>query len=253
METVKQMAKRNLDRKGALNLTTLGLFIAAGVIAVITLVMSTKTADAGWVEFLHTLDRLQNFIQTLPNKWLIAIAILWVFVLRSIIPIPFPFILIMTGVMFDAHMAVVINIIGCILTFSVMYWFGRLCTGGFALKQLKKYDNVREMLDGRGKTQLSIILATRLVPSIPINMISQIYGGMRFPFVKFLMASLLGFAPKIWVYSVMGGHIAQPFTWKFMGPIICLLIFSGIITFIVNKALENKKRQRLEKGEAEND
>ena len=59
------MEKRNLNRKKVLNLTSIGLFAAAVVIAVITMVMDTKVAEGGWAEFLHTLDRLQDFIMSM--------------------------------------------------------------------------------------------------------------------------------------------------------------------------------------------
>ena len=84
------MEKKNLNRKKALNLTSIGLFAAAIIIAIITVVMSTKVAEGGWAEFLHTLDRLQDFIMGLENKYLIVIAILVVYVLRGVLPIPFP-------------------------------------------------------------------------------------------------------------------------------------------------------------------
>ncbi|MBQ5677862.1 MAG: TVP38/TMEM64 family protein, partial [Clostridia bacterium] len=110
-----------------------------------------------------------------------------------------------------------------------------------AIKKLEKYDNVREMMSHHGKTKLGVLVALRLIPSVPMNMVSKAYGGMKFPLDGFVVASLLGFFPKIWVYSVMGGNISQPFTWKFMGPIIFLLILSGVATLIVNFALEERK------------
>jgi hypothetical protein len=39
----------------------------------------------------------------------------------------------------------------------------------------------------------------------------------------------------------MGGNIAQPFTWKFMSPIIILLILSGVVTWVVNITLDKRK------------
>ena len=56
------MEKRNLDRRGALNLSTIGLFAAAGIIAIITAAMDTKVAEGGWAEFLWALGKLQDFI-----------------------------------------------------------------------------------------------------------------------------------------------------------------------------------------------
>ncbi len=235
------MEKKNLNRKKALNLTSIGLFAAAIVIGVITMIMSTKVAEGGWAEFLHTLDRLQDFIMALDNKYLIVIAILVVYVLRGVLPIPFPFILMMTGVMFKPVNAIIINTIGTTIVLLITYYWGKATNGGVAIKKLEKYDNVREMMSHHGKAKLGVLVALRLIPSVPMNMVSKAYGGMKFPLDGFVVASLLGFFPKIWVYTVMGGNIAQPFTWKFMGPIIFLLILSGVATLIVNFALEERK------------
>lgn len=235
------MEKKNLNRKKALNLTSIGLFAVAAVIAIITIVMSTKVAEGGWAEFLHTLDKLQDFIMSLDNKYLIVIAILGVYMLRGFLPIPFPFILMMTGVMFRPVNAIIINTIGVTIVLLITYFWGKSTGGGVAIKRLEKYDNIRVMMSHHGKTKLGVLVALRLIPSVPMNAVSKAYGGMKFPLDGFIVASLLGFFPKIWVYSVMGGNISQPFTWSFMGPIIFLLILSGVATLIVNFALEERK------------
>lgn len=230
-----------MNRKKALSLTAIGFFIAAAVIVVITMIMSTKVAEGGWAEFLHLLDKLQNSIQALENRWLIVVAIMGVYVLRGFVPLPFPFILIMTGVMFRPVNAIIINTIGTSIVLAITYWWGRGTGGGMAVRKLEKYENVRVMMQHHGKTKLGVLVAFRLVPSIPVNAISKAYGGIKYPFYDFMVASLLGFFPKIWTYSVMGGNISQPFTWKFMGPIVFLLIISGIATLIVNIMLDKRK------------
>ena len=235
------MEQKKLNRKRVLYATSIGLFVAAIVIAVITVFMSTKVAEGGWTEFLSTLDRLQTSIQSLENRWLIVIALLGVFVLKGFLPIPFPFILIMTGVMFPPVNAILINTFGTVIVFTINYLWGKFTGGGVAIKKLEKYDNVKEMMSHHGKTKLGVLVALRLIPSVPVNLISRTYGGMKFPLYDFLVASLLGFFPKIWTYSVMGGNISQPFTWGFMAPIIVLLILSGVATLIVNITLEKRK------------
>lgn len=243
---VNQMEKRNLDRKGALNLSTLGLFAGALILSLITAVMSTKVAEGGWAEFLETLNRVQEIIQSLDNRWLIAAAITLVYLLKTFVPIPFPFLFMMTGVIFDSKEALIINIFGFTAVLVTGYWLGNTTDGGVALKNLKKYDNVQEMINHHGKTKLGVLVALRIVPGIPVNAVSKIYGGMNFPLVRFIIASIIGFFPKIWTYTVMGGNIAQPFTWKFMGPVIILLVLSGIVTWVVNITLDKRK------GENEN-
>lgn len=235
------MEKRNLDRKGAMNLSAIGLFAVAILLTAITLIMSTKVAEGGWAEFLWALGKLQDFIQSLENNWLIAIAILCVYALKSFVPIPFPFIMIMTGVMFEPVTALFLNIVGFSITLTIVYWYGRRLDEGVALHRLKKYENVRQMLNHAGKTKLGVLFLIRLVPSIPINMASQFYGGIKFPYGKFMIASVAGYFIKLWTYSVMGGNIAQPFTWHFMAPVIILLIVSGVTVLITNIVLERRK------------
>ena len=235
------MEKRNLDRRGAMKLSAIGLYAVAILLAVITLIMSTQVAEGGWAEFLRALEKLQNYIQALENRWLIAIAILVVYALKAVVPIPFPFIMIMTGVLLEPTLALPVNIVGFSITLSIVYWYGRRLDEGVAVHKLKKYENVRKMLNHAGKTKLGVLFLIRLIPSIPINMASQFYGGIKFPFGKFMVASIAGYFIKLWTYSVMGGNIAQPFTWHFMAPVIILLVISGTAVLITNIALEKRK------------
>lgn len=236
------MEKRNLNRRTALNLTSIGLLIAVIIINLITIIMQTKLADAGWLEFLRMLEEMQEFIRHLDNKWLIVIAIMTVYGLRAIVPIPYPFLIIMTGVMFRPINAIIINTAGFCVVTVISYWFGRFTKGGFAMKQLNKYENVKHiLLSNTGKTKLSILVASRIIPAIPINLVSNMYGGMKYPFIRFMIASIIGFSPKILAYTLMGGSITQPFTWKFMAPIIVLLLLTSIVTFGVNIALDKRK------------
>lgn len=234
------MEKKNLDRKGALNFGAIALFAVAAILAGITLAMSSKMGEGVWAEFMRELDEMVEFIRNLQNKWLILIAIFAVFMLKNFIPIPFPFIFIMTGVFFPKW-AVIINTIGFSIVLMTKYLWGRRFGGGAAIKELQKYDNVREMMYKPGNAKLGVLVALRLIPSIPVSIVSKAYGGMKFPWVRFLVASLIGFFPKIWTYSVVGGNVSQPFTWKFMGPIVGLCTLSGIITVITNVILEKKK------------
>ncbi|MCH5170331.1 MAG: VTT domain-containing protein [Oscillospiraceae bacterium] len=235
------MEQKNLDRKGALNFSTICLFAGAAILTAITIIMSSKIGEGGWNEFMLKLDEMLMLIRGLPNKWLMLIAILFVFLLKNFIPIPFPFIFVMSGILFDSYKAVAINIVGFSIVLMTKYWWGRKFGGGTAIKQLQKYDNVREMMYRPGNAKLGVLVALRLIPSIPVNMVSKIYGGMKFPAGRFLIASVIGFLPKIWTYSVVGGNVSQPFTWHFMGPIVALFILSGTVTLIVNIVLEKTK------------
>lgn len=234
------MKQKNLDRKAALYLSAVGMYAAAAVLVALTLIMGTKLMDAKYAEFLNALMELEEKIVGLPYKWLIVLAIFLVFLLKNFVPIPTPFICLMTGMVFDVKLSIVINTVGFSMLLLTKYYWGYRFGGGTAIKTLKKYDNVREMMDKAGPGKLAVLVALRIIPSIPVNAVSKIYGGMHFPVGRFLIASLIGFFPKIWSYSYMGGNLFHPFTWKFMAPIVGLLVFSGTVTLVVNLLLEKK-------------
>ncbi len=235
------MERKNLDRKNAMYLSSAGLFGLAAMLVVLTLIMGTKTMDGKYKEFLEILMDMEEKIFELPYKWLIVAAILLVFLLKNFIPIPTPFICLMTGMVFETPYSIIINTAGFSLLLLTKYYWGKKFGGGTAIKTLKKYDNVREMMDKAGPGKLACLVALRIIPSIPVNAVSKIYGGMNFPVGRFMLASVIGFFPKIWSYSYMGGNIFHPFTWNFMAPIVMLLIISGTSTLMVNIILEKRK------------
>ena len=249
------MEKKNLDRKGALNYTTVILYAVALILSAVTFVLdSTDVGAEGWGKFMEELVNVQDYIRNLDNNWLILLAIFLVYILKNFIPIPFPFIFMMVGALYGKDWSVVINVCGYTTLLVTKYLWGRKMGGGTAVKKLKKYDNVREMMYKPGPIKLGVLVFARLCPSIPVSIVSKIYGGMKYPIVPFLLASIVGFFPKIWTYSrVLGQEVNQPFTWKFMGPIVGLLIISGTAALIANTILNKKEDKKDERSTEENE
>ena len=146
----------------------------------------------------------------------------------------------MTGVIFNHLNALIINTIGFSVVLLGKYYWGKSLGGGSAIQTLKKYGNVEDIMYNAGPAKLGILVALRLIPSIPVNIVSKIYGGLKFPVVQFVVASIIGFFTKIYTYTIMGGNISQPFTWTVMGPVVGLLVISGISTLVVNIVLEKR-------------
>ncbi|MCR4594357.1 MAG: VTT domain-containing protein [Clostridiales bacterium] len=249
------MEKNNLDRKGALNYTTIILYAIALILSAVTFVLdSTDVGAEGWGKFMEELGKVQDYINHLPNKWLILLAVFVVYLLKNFIPVPFPFIFMMVGALYGKDWSVVINVCGYTTLLITKYLWGRKMGGGTAVKKLKKYDNVREMMYKPGPIKLGVLVFARLCPSIPVSIVSKIYGGMKYPIIPFILASIVGFFPKIWTYSrVLGQDVNQPFTWKFMGPIVGLLIISGTAALIANTILNKKEDKKGERSTEENE
>jgi uncharacterized membrane protein YdjX (TVP38/TMEM64 family) len=63
----------------------------------------------------------------------------------------------------------------------------------------------------------------------------------------YCLFSVLGFLPRIITWSIIGVNITDPFSVKFMAPIIILLIISGISVLVLRTMLnhidKNKKKE----------
>ena len=180
------MEKNNLDRKGALNYTTVILYAIALILSAVTFFIdSTDYGVSSWRKFMEELDKVQAYIMGLNQIPLILLAILLVYILKNFIPIPFPFIFMMVGALFKGYgyWSVVINVCGYTTLLITKYLWGRKMGGGTAVKKLKKYDNVREMMYKPGPIKLGVLVFARLCPSIPVSIVSKIYGGMKYPII----------------------------------------------------------------------
>jgi uncharacterized membrane protein YdjX (TVP38/TMEM64 family) len=57
-------------------------------------------------------------------------------------------------------------------------------------------------------------------------------------YLPFVGLSVLGFLPRVVLWSFVGSNIFDPFTPTFMAPIIVLLIISGISLLIWDAVLD---------------
>lgn len=79
-----------------------------------------------------------------------------------------------------------------------------------------------------------ILFALRLVPFVPANPVSSLFGNMQMDYRSFLTLSLLGYLVKVISFTAIGYNIADPFSSKFIVPFIALLYIAGFALIAVN-------------------
>ena len=79
-----------------------------------------------------------------------------------------------------------------------------------------------------------------------MNAVSQMYGTMGFNYKMFLVISLLGFAPRLASYTIIGRNAFDPFSAKFLIPLIAVLLLSGLsilgLSNIINFIIKIKNK-----------
>lgn len=209
-------------------------FSVAAVLTVILMALQIDPIREKYDEYLYILQDFEMRVAALKSRWLILIVILLLFLLRSLsMMYPYPMIFIITAMVFPPVQSFIINLVGMAFTFAFRYYTGYEMGEGTINFALKKYPAVLEAMEEDGKVNPIILLAFRMVPSVPINTISHFYGSIEYSFSRFMLLSLGAYVPKLISYSFIGNNVYDPFSADFFVPIIVLCAFTGICLLIL--------------------
>ncbi len=201
---------------------------------IVTFPTVQKSLEAIAAEFVS----LENFIAGF-NHVISFFIIMFLFLFKSFVPvIPFSVLFISSGMVFPPPVAVLINALGFALLVSTKFWWGRRFGGGKAVKVLKNYEPVSKFMDFNGTGNKWMLVLLRFIPFIPLGMVSRAYGTTEIKPLPYVCLSVLGFMPRLILWSVVGINIFDPFTPSFIIPIIVLLVISGIAILIYNSMSE---------------
>lgn len=240
-----------------------GLILILLSLAVFVLIVSLQFEELWrwYAQIKSTLAELERLILTIDIAWLFALAIFLLFAVKSVIPIyPTSTVCFLTGAVLPMYFAIPVNIIGFTILLTVRYFWGRRFGAGNAWKIISKTDTLRKLIQQDGKGNSALLVALRLVPGIPVNGISGIYGSFDFGYVRFVLFSVVGFMPRLISYTFVGRNVFDPLSPGFLVPIMIIMFFTGVsalslngIWITVEKTVEYIKDRKQKKGNEKND
>ena len=188
-------------------------------------------------QYIEWLLSVENRIAGIENKWLIVLVIeLLYFILTAFPVFPISILCVASAMVFNFPHSLIINISGLAILFSVRYSTGMSAGGGSAQWLVRKNRFIRKLFEDEGHGNPWVLFATRLLPFMPINPVSHLYGAMSFPFYKFLLISVSGFIPKLISYIIIGNNFTNPFSAEFILPLIIMTLLSGIFFLLLRGA-----------------
>lgn len=234
------------------------LIALAAVLLVWTYIAQIKAIELRYAEIQAKLADWELFIASLENKWLLILILFLLYALKCFISvIPLSALFIISGMVFSVQYATAINIVGVALLVSIKFLWGDKFGGGSVSKIISRSKITREFLKLEGEGNPLMLFLARLVPFMPVNTVSRLYGASEIKYDKYLLLSLLGFAPRILSFSVLGNNVFDPFSVGFFVPIIVMLFLSGVSILLFDFTLGLfRKRRRLNgtnNGERNND
>ena len=201
----------------------------------------------------HLID-IENRITALDNRWQFFIAVLFLFLVESLLPIyPISSVCFLSGMVLPMYYSIPVNVIGFSVTVSSMYFFGKKTGAGNAWMLIRKNRKLRRLIQQDGKGNPALLIILRMVPFVPINSISRIYGSFEFGYWQYLLLSIIGFMPKLISFTFVGRNFFDPFSAGFLLPVmvICLGTGASLLSvdgvWITAERIINKERKKLQK------
>ena len=210
-------------------------------------------AQQYYIKFQGYMEALENSIVKFDNYALIVIALLLLYAIKSVISfVPLAATCLISGLVFPFPVALLINFVGVAIILTIKYFWGKHIGEGNFSKLAKKSDAIWELIkdteNGDGTGNPIILFLLRIVPSVPIGPVSQMYGKMGYNFWRYLGISLLGYSLKIISFTMIGYNVNDPFSANFIVPLVVILFVSGVgilgMNFIFTK-VRNKNSKAI--------
>lgn len=227
-------------------ISTVVMLVMAGLLVFLSVVLYNHSRlEVRFDTLISWLNQSDDAIVQLDSNVEIVLCIFALYIAKCQLPIPMGFLCVISGIVFPMTQAVIINVLFCTFFFTVKYFEGKFIGGGWTgmILGIKQLRFVKEWIQFKGNGNPYVLFVSRLVPSIPLGMVSKYYGSMKYDFVYYTLLSLLGLAPRLYIYTKIGSTIYNPFSVQFIVLLMIIVAFTGIsiMTFNIFYGIKSKQ------------
>lgn len=198
-------------------------------------------------DFLSNLD-IRTLIAGASSIFIAELIILGVYAVKAVMMVvPASLIYISVGMAFDPKRAVIVNLLGIALEVTVTYFLGKFLGKDAVEKKIrntKAGDKFFTMLD---KNRNAAIFLMRFIPAFPIDFSSLFMGAFDFKFFPYLIFSVLGIAPRVIAFTVIGEGIYELIPMKYIVlAVICVIPVVTAVLLIKKFVVKKKKSEEIQ-------
>ncbi len=169
--------------------------------------------------------------------------VLGVYILKGLVfVIPASLFYISVGMVFEPLTAVAVNLAGILLEVLVSYIFGWFLGGDYIRNFLKKKKGGQKILEMQEKRSgAASVFLMRLLPVFPIDFVSLFLGGSKYPFWRYTLLSLLGIAPRVVLFTILGDTIYEYIPMRLILTLILILVPMAALGILIAAILKHRK------------
>lgn len=212
----------------------------------VPLVLRLAVLAAIFVAVALNYDRLVNLdvralVAAAPNEAAAVAVGIAIFGLKGLtFVIPAMLIYVSVGMAFDLGTALFISLCGIALEVTVTYWLGRALGGDYVTRLLGKVKGGDKVLGMKNKSKFSTVFVARLV-ALPIDFSSLLFGSMKIPFVRYLLFSVVGIAPRVILFTKLGDGIYDVIPMHLILKAVLIALPIAAAVFVVRWLIKRKK------------
>ncbi len=237
--------KKRKSKTYAINTMAFICFVLALALIILLRIFSSDSFTIWYSKYVDTLASYEEWMLTYGATVTTVLIVFINFFLKSAIPwFPIACICVASGVLFEWYYALLINLAGVIILFTAKFYWGRRFGGGNAEKILSKYETAYEFIDKSRLGSGVVLFFLRLLPCLPVNSVSCLYGSTDISYLRYIIISVLGYSYKLFSYTLIGRSVYDPASASFIVPLILLLIFSGMMLLSLSGALQLRNLKR---------
>lgn len=196
------------------------------------------------VVFRYTGATLQDVFTNQPSDLaLTALILLLLYALKSA-TIVFPLLAleIAVGYMFPAPTALLVNLAGVAISFTVPYFMGRFLGLEALQKAIRKHPKLSNIIDRQQHATFFLCYFLRVIGGLPCDLVTMWLGATRVPYWQNICGGCLGILPKMILATLMGNSIEQPGSPTFILSVVLTVLLS-VLSFVVHELYQRWLRR----------
>ncbi len=173
--------------------------------------------------------------------------VLGVYVLKGLVfVIPASLFYVSVGMVFEPFTAVAVNLAGILLEVLVSYIFGWFLGGDYIRNLLRKKKGGQKILEMQEKRSgAASVFVMRLLPVFPIDFVSLFLGGSKYPFGRYIVLSLLGIAPRVVLFTILGDTIYDYIPMRLIFTLILIFVPVAAVGILIAAILKRRKEKKM--------
>ncbi len=238
------------SKSGLIKFLGIVLILLAVSCSALLAAMQIKELAMWYDTFQEQLLEFEHRVAAIEQKSLVIAVVFALFTIKSFFPlITIPAICVITGMVLPGYAAIIVNLLGIVWLMTIRFFWGKRLGGGNARRIIKMNSDIKEFLERDGTGNPYMLFLFRLIPSFPVNSVSQLYGAMDIGYWEYITISVAGFSYKLLSYTIIGRNVYNPLSASFLVPIIIFLLISGSLlvglNYIIDFVIKIREKRNL--------